>query len=470
MKVNTLFEHTAEIIKISYNRITPTDALISDIFRKRKNYGSKERKFIVNTLYFYFRNKLLIEYLAKNSQVNNIKSKEFPYLSSVVISVILVFLFESDFHDYKPYEILKKIDKEFLLDDFLKYTFNLDYEQISEEIIELYTKLSNEIKLSSYQELIENKLDKLEILYSFPKLLLTNIIQQKKYKTDLIDFLENSRHQAPISIRVNTLKTNVDALKKAMEENAIIAENSKVIPNSLLLEQRVQFNELSLYRQGLFEVQDEGSQLIGLFLEPKPKEYILDACAGAGGKSLHIAELQKDSGKVVANDIEYNRLKEIPKRAVRSGLKSIEISLSITKSSQSALQEYEFDKVLVDAPCSGSGTIRRDPLKKFRINQRLLNKLAENQLRILENYAKYTSINGILVYSTCSFLDDENIKIVNEFLSRNANFEPVSVSEFLTKNNLSEFLNQISENTISIDFGKTTSDGFFMAKFRRIGE
>ncbi len=469
MKVNTLFEHTAEIIKIAYNRTTPTDALLSDIFRKRKNYGSKERKFIANTLYFYFRNKLLIDYLVRNSKVDYVNSKEFPQLPSVITSVLLSFMFENDFYDYKPLEILKKVEKEFLLDDFLKNNYNLEYELISEEIIELYTKLNSEIKSSSYQELIENKLDKLEILFSFPNLLLTKVIQQKNDKQELLDFLDNSRHQAPISIRVNTQKTNVDALKIAMQENGIYPRQSKVIPNSLLLEQRVQFSELNLYRIGLFEVQDEGSQLIGLFLEPEPKELILDACAGAGGKSLHIAELQQDSGKVVANDIEYNRLKEIPKRAVRSGLKSIEVNLSISKSPHSALKEFGFDKVLVDAPCSGSGTIRRDPLKKFRINQRLLNKLADNQLRILENYAKYTSIEGILVYSTCSFLSDENINIVNEFLSKNKDFEAIEITDFITQNNLSEYVNQISENAISIDFGKTSSDGFFMAKFRRIG-
>ncbi len=469
MKVNTLFEHTAEIIKIVYNRTTPTDALLSDIFRKRKNYGSKERKFIANTLYFYFRNKLLIDYLVRNSKVDNVNSKEFPLLLSVITAVLLAFVFENDFYDYKPFEILKKVDKEFLLDDFLKNNYNLEYELLSEEIIELYTKLNSEIKTSSYQELIENKLDKLEILFSFPKLLLKKVIQQKKDKQELLDFLDNSRHQAPISIRVNTQKTNVDALKIAMQENDIFPRQSKVIPNSLLLEQRVQFSELNLYRQGLFEVQDEGSQLIGLFLEPQPNELIFDACAGAGGKSLHIAELQQDSGKVVANDIEYNRLKEIPKRAVRSGLKSIEVNLSISKSPHSALKEYGFDKVLVDAPCSGSGTIRRDPLKKFRINQRSLNKLAENQLRILENYAKYTSIGGILVYSTCSFLSDENINIANEFLSKNKDFVAVEITDFVTQHNISEYVNQISENALSIDFGKTSSDGFFMAKFRRIG-
>jgi len=222
------------------------------------------------------------------------------------------------------------------------------------------------------------------------------------------------------------------------------------------------------FKNGYFEIQDEGSQLISLFLDPKPNEKVLDACAGAGGKSLHIAVLQQDLGEIIANDTEFARLKELPNRANRSGIKSIKVNLTLKNTKRSILLPDYFDKVLVDAPCSGLGTIRRDPIKKYKITNRILGKLTINQKNILQHYSKFVSRGGILVYSTCSILNEENIEIVNHFLNENPNFSPVNIQDFITSFNLYNKLRLVGPNYISIDFGTSSSDGFFMAKFKRI--
>jgi 16S rRNA (cytosine967-C5)-methyltransferase len=174
---------------------------------------------------------------------------------------------------------------------------------------------------------------------------------------------------------------------------------------------------------------------------------------------------------IVANDIEFKRLKEIPKRANRCGIISIQTHFLDLRNKRNELLNLNkkklFDKVLVDAPCSGSGTIRRDPMKKYRINDKLISKLSENQLNILEYYSKYVKKNGILVYSTCSILPQENKNIVSSFLKLHPEFIPDDISNSLEKFNIK--VGRLENNFMfSIDFRDANSDGFFMAKLRRI--
>lgn len=466
MRSKTLFEHTAELIRISWNSSQPTDKLLTEIFRKKKNYGSKERKFISNTVYFYFRNKLLIDYnSAYLQQSYNFDNK---YIVSVVVAVTLTYLYPDYFWDYAPIDLLKKLDKTFHLDDFLEKEFGLNYNSFIENIIQNTIELENSINSIKSLNLNNEELNWLETKYSFPKLILTKILSNFESIESLEQFLENSIHQAPITIRVNTLKINTEQLLERFNDIDIKPEISQIVPNSLKFSQRVKFSEMNEFKSGYFEIQDEGSQLISLFLDPKPNDKVLDACAGAGGKSLHIAVLQEDRGEIVANDTEFARLKELPNRAARCGLKSIKINLTIKNSKRSILTPQYFDKVLVDAPCSGLGTIRRDPLKKYKITNRILEKLTENQKNILQYYSEFVAIGGILVYSTCSILNEENIEIVNHFLNENPNFSPASVQDFIDNYKLQDKLRLIGPYFVSIDFGMSSADGFFMAKFQRI--
>lgn len=466
MRLPTLIEHTAELIRIAYSSVNPTDKLISDIFRKKKNYGSKERKFISNSLYFYFRNKILIDFLSKYL----IEQYQFEnkFVPATIVAVAISNLYPNDFSDYSPIDILTKLDKNFQLDELIEKDFGINYNNFIDNIIENYINLNNRINSIQSSKLSEEEIELLEIRYSFPKFILTKVLANFDSINDLKKFLENSTKQAPISIRINNLKTTAEHIQKQFEQMNVKAEYSELIPTALKFNQRVQFSELNDFKSGMFEIQDEGSQLISLFLNPELSDKVLDACAGAGGKSLHIATLQNDKSEIIANDTEFARLIELPKRAHRCGLNSIKINLTVKNSKKSIIKENYFDKVLVDAPCSGLGTIRRDPLKKYKFTSKILDKLTSNQKSILQHYSEFVTVGGILVYSTCSILNQENVEIANHFLANNPNFEPIEVSDIIDKYNLHGKLRLIGPNYISVDFGNSTSDGFFMAKFRRI--
>lgn len=466
MRLQTLFEHTAELIRIAYSSPQPTDNFLSDIFRKRKNYGSKERKFISNTVYFYFRNKFLIDFLS--SRLTTKHKFDNKYLPQVLTAIIISRLFPNEFPDYSPIDILTKLEKNFVYDELLVNDFGIEYNSFTNNIIENFVSLNNEINKLSERELNENEFELIETRYSMPKFIITKILSNFKNTNELIKFLDNSTRQAPITIRINNLRTNADYIVEQFNKMNIAAIPSSLVPSAIKINQRVQFSELNDYKNGFFEIQDEGSQLISLFLNPDYTDRILDACAGAGGKSLHIATLQNDQGEIIANDTEFARLKELPKRANRCGLSSIKINLTVWNTKHSILQPNSFDKVLVDAPCSGLGTLRRNPLKKFKITQKILDKLTINQISILKYYSNFVSIGGELIYSTCSILNEENTDIARKFIENNSNFEPMDISNIVNKYNLQSKLRLIGTNFISIDFGSSDADGFFMAKFRRI--
>jgi 16S rRNA (cytosine967-C5)-methyltransferase len=214
-------------------------------------------------------------------------------------------------------------------------------------------------------------------------------------------------------------------------------------------------------------VQDEGSQLIGYALSPGPGEKVLDACAGAGGKTLHIADLTNGRASILATDMDFIRLRELGKRAYRAGIDSIKTQLiksgkpiDIKNIGDNGL----YDSVLVDAPCSGIGTVRRMPMQKYRLNEALLEKHAKKQLEILNNYSQLVKDGGILVYSTCSLMPEENSGVVGKFLSLHPEFcadplEPVFSEHGIKLMGLSE-----NSNTLTLFPHIHGTDGFFMAR------
>ena len=260
-------------------------------------------------------------------------------------------------------------------------------------------------------------------------------------------------------------------------QQGIGVHSGKMSPDSIILEKRFQITESALYKQGLIEIQDEGSQIISYAANPETGMRILDACAGAGGKSLHLAILQNDSGEIIATDTEFNRLKEIKYRATRCGLKSIDtILLNKTVLDTGIEKKYkrefdrQFDIVLVDAPCSGTGTMRRSPLLKYNLTQQSVRKLADNQFKILSFYSQFVKPGGVLVYSTCSILPEENDEVIENFLELNDEFKPDSVIDSLKLNNIN--IQSIEESNYKLHLFPSLNgcDGFFMARLRKVSE
>lgn len=248
--------------------------------------------------------------------------------------------------------------------------------------------------------------------------------------------------EAPVVLRANTLKISRDELQARLQKEEIETADIERLPQALQLETRRSIAHLPLYKEGFFEFQDAASQLVVPLLRVQSGLRILDACAGAGGKTLHLAALIGNRGHIVASDVEAEKLAELRRRASRAGISCIETKLAPDLSSTAS-----FDRVLIDAPCSGTGTLRRQPDLKWRLTPEFLDQIVGRQREILMNYSALLKSGGFLVYATCSILPEENERQVEWFLGQGREFELVE------------------QRVIST--AETGFDGFFMALLKK---
>lgn len=228
---------------------------------------------------------------------------------------------------------------------------------------------------------------------------------------------------ARVVLRVNTLKTSRAELQKhLLQEEQITTEAPAEFPDALLLEERQNIFTRQAFRDGLFEVQDAGSQLIAPFLKGEPGMRVVDACAGGGGKTLHLAALMQNKGRIISMDTEAWKLEELKKRARRAGAANIETRV-IDSTKVIKRMEKSADRVLLDVPCSGLGVLRRNPDAKWKLSPESLEKVRNTQQEILRSYSNILRPGGVLVYATCSVLPSENEKQVQSFLQTDPNFE-----------------------------------------------
>lgn len=235
----------------------------------------------------------------------------------------------------------------------------------------------------------------------------------KKWDTELAALNE----QADVVLRVNTLKTTVEALQKELADQEIETERLKDYPDALKLKERTNVFITEAFKNGLFEVQDASSQRVAKLLDPQPGMRVIDACAGAGGKSLHIATLMENKGQLIAMDIFENKLNELKRRARRNDIFNIETRVIDSTKVIKKLME-KADKVLIDAPCSGLGVLRRNPDTKWKLQPAFLDEIRNTQKELLDSYSRMVKPGGQLVYATCSILPSENEKQVQAFLNR----------------------------------------------------
>lgn len=296
----------------------------------------------------------------------------------------------------------------------------------------------NEIELPTWEEFEGINYDKEKINQSYKEL-----SEIRKYKESIPDWLDNLgetelgndiwtkeiaalNNQAPVVLRVNTLKTDIKKLQKQLSEQNIETKKIAAYPDAIQLVERKNILTNALYKEGFFEIQDASSQLIAYFLdlenESKKGLQIIDTCAGAGGKSLHIASLLQNKGQVTAMDIYENKLIELRKRANRADVHNIKTHTikresNIVNYNQFSQFHNSADRVLIDAPCSGLGVLSRNPDAKWKLSLAFLEEIKETQQIILQEYSKMTKKGGKLVYATCSILPSENQKQVETFLN-----------------------------------------------------
>ena len=229
-------------------------------------------------------------------------------------------------------------------------------------------------------------------------------------------------HPANVVLRVNTLKINVLDLKEKMSLLGWETETTPLSIEALILKKRGNIFATDLFKQGLFEVQDAGSQTIAPFLQVESGMRVIDACAGAGGKSLHLASLMHNKGTIIAMDTEGWKLDELRKRAKRNGVHIIE-TRPIDTTKVIKRQAESADRLLLDVPCSGMGVLRRNPDAKWKINPALLENIRPLQAHILRDYARMVKKGGKMVYATCSIFPSENEQQVKAFLEKNKDWK-----------------------------------------------
>jgi 16S rRNA (cytosine967-C5)-methyltransferase len=273
--------------------------------------------------------------------------------------------------------------------------------------------------------------------------------------------LQSLNTSASTTLRVNTLKASREECRERLRTEGIETEPTKHSPVGLIAAKRFNTHASQAFKDGWYEVQDEGSQLISFLVAPKPGDIVVDGAAGAGGKSLHLAELMKNVGEIVAIDIDARRLRELEIRAGRGGIEIIRTTLKEKMQPENYFGKA--DIVLVDAPCSGVGTIRRNPWLKWSITESLVEHYARIQTELLEFNAQFVKPGGCLIYSTCSLFQQENDDVVDSFLKSHSTFQPINLHDQISQFDLSS-----ESRYLTLYTHRHGTDGFFVAMMGRV--
>jgi 16S rRNA (cytosine967-C5)-methyltransferase len=273
---------------------------------------------------------------------------------------------------------------------------------------------------------------------------------------------EAMNRRAPLAIRANTARiAREDLLSRLADEN-VTARPTELAPAGLVCETRVNAFALSAFRDGLFEVMDEGSQLVAELVAPPPGGRVVDACAGAGGKTLAIGAALGGKGRLLALDTDGKKLEELRRRARRAGLTNVEARQ--IKEGPLGIKG-EFDRVLVDAPCSGLGTLRRNPEARWRLTRQTVESFPARQVSLLVTYAPLVAVGGRLIYATCTVARAENEKVVERFLAERDDFVPVPVKEIWGRDRAERLGDGMA---LRLSPNRHDTDGFFAAVLRRV--
>ncbi|HFC8518292.1 TPA: RsmB/NOP family class I SAM-dependent RNA methyltransferase [Neisseria weaveri] len=283
-------------------------------------------------------------------------------------------------------------------------------------------------------------------------------------ETEILQFGRSINQPAPLDVRVNTLNGKRDKILAELQTEGLQAEATPYSPWGIRFKDKIALNKHPRFLDGTLEVQDEGSQLLALLLGAKRGEIVVDFCAGAGGKTLAVGAMMANKGRIYAFDIAEKRLANLKPRMTRAGLTNIHPErISSETDPRIARLNGKADRVLVDAPCSGLGTLRRNPDLKYRQSPETLASLQAQQVSILSEAAKLVAPKGRLVYATCSILPEENELQVRRFLDTHPEWHTVDCAELLSNAKI----NLDTGVYLRLDSAQHQTDGFFAAVFER---
>jgi 16S rRNA (cytosine967-C5)-methyltransferase len=318
-------------------------------------------------------------------------------------------------------------------------------------------------KESNEPELTNQSLDDFAEYWSYPDWLVERWL---KYfgSGEIAAVLKANNDNAPLVLRANVRRKTREALLDCFRSKKVQATASPWSPQGIIVQSKLPVDQLPGFDEGFFQVQGEASQLVVYLLDPKPGERILDACAAPGGKTTHIAEQMDDQGQIIATDLSLRGIRRIEENAQRLGVRSIQALHADIAQGLSDPLDQPYDRVLVDAPCSGFGTLRSHPEIKWHRTEADILRLAELQKKILSRARSYVKPGGVLVYSTCTIMDTENEKIVENFLKHHNDFVLEDAKGYLPDR--AKVLVR-GEYFMALPHRHNT-DGFFAARIRKV--
>ena len=363
----------------------PADAQLRQFFRDNKNLGGRDRALIADTVYAALRRRRLLEKVTPHATPREIALATLVKLQGVGLGQI-----ESS---------LRAGEKEWLA--------ALKAENLDEQPLEVRADLPDWV--------IER-------------------LRKSMADEEILALGRSLQQPAPLDLRVNTLKAPREGVLDRLDHDEIAAQPTRFSPFGVRLREKPALNQHPMFLDGAVEVQDEGSQLLGMLMEPRRGEMVVDFCAGAGGKTLQMGAAMGSSGRLYAFDVSDKRLANLGPRLKRSGLSNV-FPQRIASENDAKVKRLrgKIDRVLVDAPCTGLGTLRRNPDLKFRQTVESIAELNAKQRSILAAAAGLVKPGGRLVYGTCSLLTEENESIVAEFLAAHPEFQLVKASDVLER-------------------------------------
>jgi 16S rRNA (cytosine967-C5)-methyltransferase len=445
MKKSSLFGHAAEALTGIRDGRRPADAVLGDFFRERRYLGARDRREISSMVFGVLRNSRFLQCLVDASAARTLNLPDVNQASnSALLLAAWVLHVAGDTSEESR--------------DALDQLFSLPHLAVVPK--DLVAFLPNATIPS---ELLAPPESRIATVYSFPDVVIREWLARfGQEDTELL--AKSLNQQAPLGIRVNTLKTTVDACRKTLEAASVQTEKGSCSPFALVLTKRLSLESLAPYKDGLFEMQDEGSQILSLLVDPQPGTTVIDACAGGGGKTLHCAALMQNRGRLVAIDVDTRKLENLRQRAERAGA-TVNAVLHAERDAQAIAKLHgKAQAVLVDAPCSAIGTVRRNPTLKMTYTEKRSEELSAVQQSLLESASALVAPGGRLVYSTCTLMKRENEDVAEDFTLRHPEFTLQSAGEILTRWGLT--IDRTSPY-LHLYPHKNGTDGFFAAVFVR---
>jgi 16S rRNA (cytosine967-C5)-methyltransferase len=313
-----------------------------------------------------------------------------------------------------------------------------------------------------YPDVAEDPARHLSVVRSHPLWLVQRWIKEMGVEEALHTCAFNNQISS-LTLRVNTLKTNRENLMEKLGQEELKSLPTTYSEEGIVLQDPPPTSELPFLKEGLYILQDEASQLVTSILDPKPGERILDACAAPGGKTTHMAQIMENRGEIYALDLRKGRLDLIEEMCQRLGIKIVKATKGDAVKSLPIPRGVKFDRILADVPCSGFGTLRRNPDLKWRRGEKDVKRLSELQVSILRNLSVYLKEGGILIYSTCTVFHEENEDVVEKFVGGHPEFKIDRIDKVLPE----KWRSLIQNGYFKTFPPKNEMDGFFAARLRK---